>query len=74
MLLCFAEAFGPTGVHKKLRGLGIGKVLLLHCLLDMKQRGYPRCEIGWVGPIPFYAHTVGARYVRPSRKEAKKIK
>ena len=68
----FRGGFGPTGVSKELRGLGIGKALLLRCLLDMKQRGYPRCEIGWVGPISFYAHTVGAKicatFVQGSKK------
>lgn len=57
----FRGGFGPTGVEERLRGLGIGKVLFLRCLQDMKTRGYPRCEIGWVGPISFYAHTAGAR-------------
>ena len=57
----FRGGFGPTGVEESLRGLGIGKVLFLRCLDDMKSRGYPRCEIAWVGPISFYAHTAGAR-------------
>ena len=57
----FRGGFGPTGVEESLRGLGIGKVLFLRCLQDMKARGYPRCEIAWVGPISFYAHTAGAR-------------
>ena len=57
----FRGGFGPTGVDESLRGLGIGKILFLRCLRDMKVCGYPRCEIGWVGPISFYAHTAGAR-------------
>ncbi len=57
----FRGGFGPTGVEASLRGLGIGKVLFLRCLQDMKTRGYSRCEIAWVGPISFYAHTAGAR-------------
>ena len=57
----FRGGFGPTGVEESLRGLGIGKVLFLRCLQDMRIRGYPRCEIAWVGPISFYAHTAGAR-------------
>ena len=57
----FRGGFGPTGVEESLRGLGIGKVLFLRCLRDMKTRGYPRCEIAWVGPISFYAHTADAR-------------
>ena len=57
----FRGGFGPTGVEESLRGLGIGKVLFLRCLQDMKTRSYPRCEIAWVGPISFYAHTADAR-------------
>ena len=57
----FRGGFGPTSVEESLRGLGIGKILFLRCLQDMKARGYPRCEIGWVGPISFYAHTSDAR-------------
>lgn len=54
-------SFGPTGVEESMRGLGLGKILLLRCLADMKAKGYRRCEIIWVGPIAFYAHTAGAR-------------
>ena len=54
-------SFGPTGVEEGVRGLGLGKILLFRCLADMKQRGDRRCEIIWVGPIAYYAHTVGAR-------------
>ena len=38
----FRGGFGPTGVEESLRGLGLGKVLFLRCLQDMKTRGYPR--------------------------------
>ena len=69
----FRGGFGPTGVDEKLRGLGIGKSLLLRCLLDMKQRGYPRCEIVWVGPISFYTHTVGAKICATFVQGSKKI-
>ena len=57
----FRGGFGPTGVEERLRSLGIGKVLFLRCLRDMKERGYRRSEIGWVGPISFYTHNAGAR-------------
>ena len=69
----FRGGFGPTGVDEKLRGLGIGKALLLRCLLDMKQRGYPRCEIVLVGPISFYTHTVGAKICATFVQGSKKI-
>ncbi len=52
--------FGPTGVDEAARGLGIGKALLLRTLLAMRERGYGYAAIGWVGPVDFYARTVGA--------------
>jgi GNAT superfamily N-acetyltransferase len=60
-VMVLAGSFGPTGVEESVRGLGLGKVLLFKCLGDMKARGDRRCEIIWVGPIAYYAHTVGAR-------------
>lgn len=52
--------FGPMLTSPELRGLGIGSVLLKHCLVDWQQAGHPRCEIIWTGPISFYARAVGA--------------
>lgn len=52
--------FGPTGVEEAARGLGIGKALLLHTLLAMRDRGYGYAAIGWAGPVEFYARAVGA--------------
>lgn len=52
--------FGPTGVDEASRGLGIGRALLLRTLLAMRERGYGYAAIGWVGPVDFYVHTVGA--------------
>jgi GNAT superfamily N-acetyltransferase len=52
--------FGPTGVAESFRGKGIGKALLLACLLEMRLKGYGYAIIGWAGPQDFYAKTVGA--------------
>jgi predicted GNAT family acetyltransferase len=52
--------FGPTGVAEAFRGKGIGKVLLLSCLLEMRLKGYGYAIIGWVGPREFYEKSVGA--------------
>lgn len=52
--------FGPMGTSESLRGLGIGGVLLHRCLLDIHDAGYDRAQVGWVGPIAFYARTVDA--------------
>lgn len=52
--------FGPMGTDESTRGKGIGGVLLSRCLADQKAAGFVESQIGWVGPIPFYARTVDA--------------
>jgi ribosomal protein S18 acetylase RimI-like enzyme len=52
--------FGPTGVDKASRGLGVGHALLLASLMDLKSMGYAYAIIGDVGPSAFYEKTVGA--------------
>ena len=52
--------FGPTGVTKIKRGLGIGKALFLSCLHKMAANGYAYAIIGGVGPADFYAKAAGA--------------
>ncbi|HEY7271516.1 MAG TPA: GNAT family N-acetyltransferase [Actinoplanes sp.] len=56
--------FGPMGTAPAARGTGIGSVLLRRCLADQKAAGHDRVQIGWVGPVPFYSATVGARIER----------
>ncbi len=56
----YRNIFGPTGVEESLRGKGIGKALLLECLLAMKAQGYAYGIIGGVGPARFYEKAVGA--------------
>jgi mycothiol synthase len=43
---------------------GIGAVLLKRCLADMKSAGLLTARIGWVGPVRFYARSLGARIER----------
>lgn len=52
--------FGPTGVEKKYRGLGIGKALLLAAMHGLKTQGYAYGIIGGAGPVDFYRKSVGA--------------
>jgi GNAT superfamily N-acetyltransferase len=52
--------FGPTGVLERVRGRGIGKLLLLHSLAALRELGYVYAIIGGVGPVSFYQKTVGA--------------
>jgi mycothiol synthase len=56
--------FGPMGTLEEERGHGIGSVLLRRCLSDMRAAGSQDAMIGWVGPVPFYARSVGARVRR----------
>jgi GNAT superfamily N-acetyltransferase len=56
--------FGPMGTDPDARNLGLGKVLLRRCLAAQRDAGLDSAQIGWVGPIPFYSRTVGARVDR----------
>jgi mycothiol synthase len=56
--------FGPMGTEKSLRGQGVGAVLLRRCLTDQRAAGLRTAEIGWTGPIGFYARSVYAELGR----------
>ncbi len=56
--------FGPMGTESSERGLGVGTVLLRRCLADQRAAGLDEAEIGWTGPIHFYARGVDARLGR----------
>jgi mycothiol synthase len=56
--------FGPMGTLESERQHGIGTVLLRRCLADIKAAGPVSAQIGWTGPIHFYARAVGARIDR----------
>ncbi|MCR3905748.1 MAG: GNAT family N-acetyltransferase [Tenericutes bacterium] len=62
--------FGPTGVDGNYRGKGIGKALLLKCLVSMKEEGYGYAIIGGVEPKnwPFYEKVSGAVPIKNSKK------
>jgi predicted GNAT family acetyltransferase len=53
--------FGPTGVTSDYRGKGIGRALLLKCLLSMREQDYGYAIIGGVElPGEFYVKTANA--------------
>jgi GNAT superfamily N-acetyltransferase len=52
--------FGPTGVRKSLRGLGIGRRLLLASLADLRRLGHSKAVIPWTDAIDFYRRSCGA--------------
>ncbi|PWR05894.1 GNAT family N-acetyltransferase [Micromonospora acroterricola] len=56
--------FGPMGTAPAAEGSGIGGALLRRCLRDQRSAGLDRAEIGWVGPVPFYSGSAGARIER----------
>ena len=59
--------FGPTGVTTEVRGLGIGKALLLYSLNGLREMGYAYCVIGGaVDAAEFYRKTVDATFIPKS--------
>ncbi len=52
--------FGPMATSTALRGGGIGTLVYLRCLQDMKSLGYRVAVINAVGPLPFYSRVSGA--------------
>ena len=66
--------FGPMATSPKLRGKGIGEVLLKRCLKDIKEMGEKKATILAVGPVYFYWKTVGARIPRLLWEMSKDLK
>ena len=64
--------FGPIGVEPGCRLKGIGKVLLLRGLRDIRARGYKRALIGWAN-FPFYARSISASITRVMWQMEKRI-
>jgi GNAT superfamily N-acetyltransferase len=61
------DFFGPTGVSEAYRGHGIGRVLLLKCLLAMRELGYGYAIIGGVDDAKeFYRKSVNATVIEGS--------
>jgi GNAT superfamily N-acetyltransferase len=59
--------FGPTGVIEPYRQKGIGKALLISCLMDMWDHDYGYAIIGWTSEASdFYKRTVGATTIEGS--------
>lgn len=53
--------FGPIAVDQDSRSAGLGEALLSLCLDDLAAAGFTVAQIGWIGPMHFYARTVDAR-------------
>jgi len=54
-------SFGPTGVRISARGGGVGRLLALASLADLRRLGYHRAVIPWTDATEFYRKTCGAR-------------
>ncbi|MFS1301252.1 GNAT family N-acetyltransferase [Streptosporangium longisporum] len=52
--------FGPMGTAPAARGLGVGRVLARRCLAEQRAAGLASAQIGWAGPLGFYARAFGA--------------
>lgn len=62
----YKNFFGPTGVDKEYRGLGIGGVLFLRCMEAMRDEGYAYAVIGSAGPVDYYRKMSGAEVIEGS--------
>jgi len=56
--------FGPMGCAPAARGQGLGRVLLLAALEDLRLQGRKTATIPWVGPVGFYARHCQAQVAR----------
>jgi len=56
--------FGPMGTDPDVRKHGLGRVLLLRCLADIKNQGHRLAIIPWIGPYRFYLRNCGAKISR----------
>jgi GNAT superfamily N-acetyltransferase len=58
--------FGPIGVDPQHRKVGLGKILLLKSLKELKNLGYKKSVIPWISPssLKFYVSTCNARISR----------
>jgi len=56
--------FGPIGVDESVRGLGIGKALLIRTMEMMREEGYGYAIIGWVdSAMSFYEKVLDAKLI-----------
>lgn len=57
------EWFGPIGVEERLRGKGIGSVLLFKALESMREEGLSEAVIPWTSHLFFYTQVPGVKGV-----------
>lgn len=62
----YKDFFGPTGVSNDMRKKGIGKVLLLSCLDQMRSDGYAYAIIGSASQKEFYQKAANAIVIEGS--------
>ncbi len=65
--------FGPMGTAPAHRRSGLGRVTLRRALADLRDLGYRTAEIGWVGPVGFYARHCQATISREFRMLQKEL-
>lgn len=66
--------FGPMGTDPEYRKRGIGELLCLSCLHDLKEKGHRTAVIPWVGPVHFYARVCRAEIDRVFWQYEKKLR
>jgi hypothetical protein len=63
----FKGFIGPIGVEQDVRGMEIGKALLMVSLHDMIHQGYAYAVVGDAGPEEFFSNTAGASVIKGSK-------
>jgi ribosomal protein S18 acetylase RimI-like enzyme len=56
--------FGPMGTAPEARRRGLGQLLLIRCLDDIRDSGLAYATIPWVDPVEFYRRCAGAAVER----------
>ncbi len=59
----FRGFLGPIGVDPRVRGQGVGRVLLLCALWELWHLGFAYAVIGAAGPVEFFHRVAGAEII-----------
>ncbi len=65
---------GPIGTDPTAQRSGVGAALMGAVCADLAAAGHDRAEISWIGPVGFYARTVGASVSRVFATRVKRLR
>lgn len=59
--------FGPLGIDEAFRQRGVGRVLVVRTMNEMRHAGYGYAVVGWANSVSYYQNAVGAIPIADSR-------